>query len=137
MQGIKPAPGLVNAFGYKICRVIGSKGLLNGCSITSFQFVIIKSPLRIGHGTAIEPYIDQVGHPVHRFTRIAYQYDFVHIRFMQVKDAFVQIMLGLHHRPAYRLAFLISSFSSPIEPMHFSSDPSSVLQIGKRVPQNR
>ena len=30
----------------------------------------------------------------------------------------------------------ISSFNSAIEPMHFSSNPSSVLQIGRGVPQN-
>ena len=34
------------------------------------------------------------------------------------------------------LAFRISDFSSSILPMHFSSVPSSVLQIGRGVPQN-
>ena len=49
-------------------------------------------PLCIGHGAAIKPDVDQVRNALHGFARRTHQDDIVDIRFVQVKNAFMEII---------------------------------------------
>ncbi|MCY1541569.1 hypothetical protein D9M68_772690 [compost metagenome] len=75
MQGKEPATGLINAFGNKIGRI----------SIFKFGYIFKREvPLCIGHRSAIEPHIDQVGFAEHLFTFSRNQDDLIHIRAMHI-----------------------------------------------------
>ena len=138
MQCIKPTSCLVNTFCYKICRKILFK---------CFFVLKRKMPLRIRHCAAVEPNVNQVWYAFHRFAFAAYQYYFINIRFVQIKNPIVEIIFIGIAAQCTSVAFLISAFSSATLPMHFSSPPlffsiklfsaSMVFQMGNGVPQKR
>ena len=75
--------------------------------------------LGIGHGAAVEPDVDEVAFAPHGFALVRYKDDVV-----------------LFMTPA-ATAFSASARSSATEPMHLSSERSSVAHIGSGVPQKR
>ena len=113
MQGIKPArvwstPSAIKSAG-KACL-----------TLPDYFFVLEREmPLRIRHGATIKPNIDQVRNPFHGFAGWTYQDDIIHIRFMQIQNAFMQVMLVYISHPIPAFAFCISAFSSSMEPMQF------------------
>src|SRR5437868_2409786 len=84
MKCIKPSAGLINSFCNEICR----ERLLK-------LFFVLKRimPLSIRHGAAVKPNIDQIGNTFHWLAAPAHQYYFINIRFVQIENAFMQIML--------------------------------------------
>src|SRR5690606_39277158 len=75
MQGKEPAPGLIHAFGNEVGR-----------EILFEKFPVFKRvvPLRIRHGSRIEPYVNQIGFPEKLLTALADQHDGVHMRTVQI-----------------------------------------------------
>src|SRR6218665_358201 len=83
MKCIEPSPGLVHTFSNKVRREA-----LPEC------FLILKRevPLCIRHRSAVKPNVYQIRYAFHWFARRAYQDDLVHIRFVQIKNALMEIV---------------------------------------------
>ena len=80
VEGIKPAPRLVNPFGDEV----------GGVAEPEFVLVFKRiMPLCVGHGTRVEPYVDQVEFAVQRFAVVGYQHDLVNVGAVQVFGHFL------------------------------------------------
>src|SRR4051794_39654658 len=49
-------------------------------------------PLGIWHRSAIEPYVNEVGYPFHRFATFTYQYNLIDKWPVKIEDAVVQVI---------------------------------------------
>ena len=77
MQCKEPSPGLIYSFGNKISRV----------GIFKFFFIFKREmPLRIRHGTAIKPNVDQVGLAEHSIAFCRNQDHVIHIGLMHIRQ---------------------------------------------------
>ena len=115
MQGVEPSACLVNTLGYKVGRE--SLVLVDGLAV--FEGVV---HLCIGHGTAVEPHVYQVGFSCQLASAGTYQHDVIHHGAVQVDavivllahvagyKTFVLERIGCHDACCHALLYLLVEF---------------------------
>ena len=86
MQGEEPSTGLVHTLGDEVGRIVGA---------VVHDFLVLERivQLCIGHGTRVEPYVDEVELALHGLAVLRHEDDVVHIGAVEVNLVVVLLII--------------------------------------------